>query len=99
LYSFETLSDQGPKLLLIGHNLFVIGSGSESECHGIPVAYLDLVYIDLDATVLAGSAAIAATIAFPGILILLDLQVICSKGRGSPLPGIPKGQSLIISYG
>ena len=86
-----------PKLLLVGHDLDVVGRGSESERLSVPIAYLDLVYIDLDATILAGNAVIAAATAFTGILILLDLQVICGKSRRCRLPGISIGQSPIIS--
>ena len=64
------------KLLLIGYEFNVVCSRSESERHGIPIAYLDLLQIDLDATVLAGGSIVNPAVAastFPRILILLDL--------------------------
>lgn len=64
------------KLLLIGYDFNVVCSRSESERHGLPITYSDLLQIDLDATVLAGGSIVDPAIAantLPRILILLDL--------------------------
>jgi hypothetical protein len=64
------------KLLLIGYEFNVVCSRSESERHGLPIAYLDLLQIDLDTTVLAGGSIVNPAVAastLPRILILLDL--------------------------
>ncbi len=47
----SVLSDRRLELLLIGYDLNIVSSGSKSESHGLPIAYLDLIYIDLDAGV------------------------------------------------
>ena len=85
-------------LLLIGYYFNVVGGRSSSECHCLPIAYIDLLQIDLDTAVLAGRNIVDYSVALPGILILLDLQVVGSGGDGSFLPNIPKGQCLIIAY-
>jgi hypothetical protein len=68
------LGSQDLDLLLIGHDLDIIGSGSGSESHGLPIAHVDVLHIDLDATVLAGGSIVnlVAAIALPRILVLLD---------------------------
>jgi hypothetical protein len=39
--------------LLVGYHLDIVGGGGKSECKSVSIADLDLVYIDLDAAVLA----------------------------------------------
>ena len=85
-------------LLLIGYYLNVVSGRSSSESHGLPIAYIDLLQIDLDTAVLAGRNIVDYSVALPGILILLDLQVVRSTGYGSLLPNVPKCQCLIIAH-
>jgi hypothetical protein len=70
----ELFGSQDLDLLLIGHDLDIIGGGSGPESHGLPIAYVDVLHIDLDATVLAGGSIVnlVAASALPRILILLD---------------------------
>jgi hypothetical protein len=101
----SVLSDRRLELLLIGYDLNVVSGCCESESHSLPIAYTDLIYIDLDAGVLAVELGTfwviwqqSARYTRTGILILLDLQVIGSSGDWGLLPNIPKCQCLIIAY-
>ncbi len=38
---------------LVGHNLHVVGGSGEAERHGIPVAHLNLLYVLIQAAILA----------------------------------------------
>jgi hypothetical protein len=71
----DFLKVQDPELLLIGYNLYIIGSGSRSESQSLPFADTDMLHVYLDATVLAGGSIVDFVVAantFPGVLVLLD---------------------------
>jgi hypothetical protein len=71
-YSFSgRLESLDSELLLIHYYLNIIGSGSGSESHSLPIADIDLLHIDLDAA--GGSISAVAANTLPGILVLLDL--------------------------
>ena len=84
--------------LLVGYYLDVIGGRGISECHGSSIANADLVYVYLDAAVLANGSGITA-VAISSILVFLYLQVIGGKGHWRLLPGDSKSQSSIIANG
>src|SRR5690606_17213704 len=73
-------------LLLVGDDLHIIGSNSVPESHGLPISHPDLFHIDLQATFLASGSRAVAAFALTGILILLDHQVIGSRGQGRSWP-------------
>ena len=86
--------------LLIGNDLNVIGGLGKSECNGVPVANIDLIYVDLVAAVhttglhtsVGWKTSIAAH-AVSRILILLYQQIV----GGNRIYSRTNGQSPIIS--